>query len=314
MSMFGPPVTLRCTQCGGYLAAPTAPSRQPAWFRCPHCGHPVAVLAPRDPPPLFTWEAFPPLYPMPALPRAVGPTYYRTVGAFLVLTTVLLAVVAVGYLWQGESALAPHPYAIAGHVFGRTGPDNSTAPLAGARVNLSGESGFRASMTTDPSGGFAFYGVPAGGITLNVTAAGYSPLQVGLLADPVYSSPAGNLTSFGLVVGPAGSGGGATIVETPFPNLESLVASLWSGGILVILAALVAALGTGFYLRRGRLSWGVAAGAAGAVAPAALIELQVATMFPDLTDLVAVASALGVVAAFMLTVSLAMTSVPEPTE
>lgn len=310
--MYGPPATLRCTHCGGMFAAPSPTSRSAAWFRCPHCGRPVPVAPAREAPPLYTWEVFPQLYPSLTLPRTVGPSLERTAAVLLLLVTVLLAIAAGGFLWQGASALGSHPYTVGGTVLANPANGSAAEPVGGARVNVSGENGFRASTFTDGSGRFVVRGVPAGGIAVNVTATGYAPLQLDLFANSVYSSPASSPSNLTLTTQAGGLDQGTTLVESPFPDLESFVATLWSGTTLLAVGALVAGTGLAMLVRRERAAWGVAGGSAGALAPAVLAELGVTGMFPPLTYLAVASSLAGIVAAALLALRLASVNDPEP--
>ncbi|MGC2360173.1 MAG: hypothetical protein WA691_07740, partial [Thermoplasmata archaeon] len=66
-------VYLRCPACGGDLRVVLASEPATQWFPCPHCRTPVPAVVPRDPPPLYSWEVLPGLYP--ALPRPRVPRW-----------------------------------------------------------------------------------------------------------------------------------------------------------------------------------------------------------------------------------------------
>jgi hypothetical protein len=310
--MFGPPVTLRCPSCGHLLVAPVPPTLAPAWIACPNCHRSLPVLRPRAPAPLFTWEAFPHLYPYLALPRPIGPRLRPLAAGLLIAVAVLLAVVAGGFVLQGGLALPDHAYRIAGHVV--TAPTNGSAPapLVGARVNLTGENGFTAHTLTDAAGGFSFARVPSGGVTINVTAPSFAPTEMMLFVDPVYSSPPGDPTNLTLELAPGNAGQGTVLVESAYPSLEQFVATLWSGGVVLAIAAIVAGAGAARTMYRERYAWGVAGGVAGALAPVALFELGVDTLFPSLELLAIGVAGAGLVVATLLTLLLAATKGPEP--
>ena len=312
--MAGPSVTVRCTGCGAWLSAPPPLWNAPAWYVCPHCSRPVPVIAPREPPPLFSWEVYPQLYPLGANPRIAGPGLDRSLGAMLLAAAVLLAIVAGAVLVQGAFALGGRGHDIAGHVFAPATNGSGPAPLAGAEVNLSGEHGLRASQITGAGGAFSFSGVPSGRIVLDVHASGFAPLEVQLFASSVYSSPSGNLTNLTLVPNAGATAASRTIIETAFPDLENFVATLWSGSVLFTLAAGVAAAGGARLLLRRRLAWGVAGGMSGALAPLVLVELGVTDVFPTVTYLALVPCALGIAAATVCALQLAGRSEPEPRE
>jgi hypothetical protein len=312
--MGSPLVTVRCTSCGRFLSAPAPTSPAPAWYACPSCARPVPVIAPHEPPPLFSWEVYPQLYPLGSPPRPFGPRLDRAVGALLVLVTVLLAIVAGALLWQGAAALTGPGRAIGGHVYDRGGNGSAATPVPGARVNVSGEGGFRSATVTDALGAFSVPDVPSGRIVLYVNATGFAPLEVQLFASAVYSSPAGNLTNLTLVPTPGGSGTVTTLIETSFPDLENFVATVWSGTAVLGAATAVAAVGTYQLLRRGRRAWGVGAGMGGVLAPAVLFELGLPDLFPTIAYLVIAPCALGIAATTVLALRLAAQAEPEPRE
>jgi hypothetical protein len=312
--MYGPPVTLRCTRCGTYFAAPAPPTTLPAWVPCPHCKQPAAVLAPRDPAPLFTWEAFPHLYPSVALPRLPGRRAPQVALILLAALATLLCVVAGGLLYQGASALPNHPYTVSGQVFALRSNGSGPVPEPGAVVNLTGEDGFRATDLTNAEGQFSFAKVPSGGIAINVTAPHFAPITVVIFATPVYSSPSGRPTNLTIDIVPGPIGAGTTVQESPFADLEQFVATLWSGTSVLAIAAIIAVLGIVRLVRNHRYIWGIAGGVAGAVAPVALFELGTFGLFPILDGVVAVLAVLGVAAAILLTILLTSDEPTVPAE
>lgn len=308
--MVGPSVTLRCPQCGGLLAAPTPVGPLPGWFQCPHCGRPLPVVPPRDPAPLFSWEAFPQLYPAAHPPRPIGPLVQRVGGGLLIGITVVLLILAGGLFSQGAAALPGHSYVVAGHVTAAPGVGSPAGPVSGARVNLTGEDGFSAVTYTAPNGAFRVGGVPTGEITINVTAVGFSPLVMELFASRPYSAPA-SVSDLALQIS-AGNDSTSTIeVLTPFSSLENFLATLWSGTAVLGLAAVVSAAGAVRLLGRERLAYGVAGGMAGALAPIVLYTLGVAGMFSWMTDLAVAVGLAGLTATVLLGGLLATTSVPD---
>ncbi len=310
--MFGPPVTLRCTRCGHFFGVPTPLTVVPAWVPCPHCQQPAPVLAPREPAPLFTWEAFPHLYPSVRLPAPPSPRVGRIGAILLVVVAALLLAGAAGYLIQGASALPNHPYRVAGRVMAANPNGTASVPLAGAVVALRGENGFRASTVTDPAGRFDFTGVPSGGISINVTAPAYAPVTVVIFADPVYSSPTGHPTNLTVDVSPGAASAGSTLEESPFPDLEQFVATVWSGTSILVLGAVVALVGAARAYRRDRPAWGAAGGVAGLIAPAGLYLLGLLGLFPLLDVLMVLVAVLGGVAAVVLAYRLTAISLPMP--
>jgi len=305
-------VTIRCPRCGAYVAAPS-PGARTSWASCPHCYTTLPVVAPSDPPPLFSWEVYPNVYPTLAPPRVPGHRLPMAVALTLVVTTVVLVGIAGVLFWTGSSALAPGTFSLAGEVDAPF--DTGLAfPLQGAFVNLSGEGGFRAAVVTNGSGQFAFTGVPAGGALVNVSAPGYGSVAVVIFLSQPYRAPA---DSGGLVVTlqPSSVSGGTTVVESPFSSLEGFLTSLWSGTVLFGIAAAVSGLGA-VYAREGRhRAVPVAAGAAALVAPAALFLLGDASAFPLVGYATAGLSALGALAISLGLIPLLWEGrAPEPNE
>jgi hypothetical protein len=270
----------------------------------------VAVIATRDPPPLFTWESFPQIYPSPALPRYIGARMRRGVAVLLAAVLVLLVLTTAGMAWQGELTAFGPTYTVAGHVLVPSAHGSTTVPVAGAEVNVSGESGFDRSVTADAAGGFRVAGVPTGAITVNVTAPGFSPLVVELFASPVYSA-GGSLTNLTLTPTPGGPNTVFTSVETEYPTLESLLAVLFSGSALLAISTLIAGAGLWMF-RREHLPWGVVGGMAGVLAPVAIGELGIGSLVLWLSILSYVGGAVGVVVAVLAALLLASQQAPEP--
>ncbi|MGI0151860.1 MAG: carboxypeptidase-like regulatory domain-containing protein, partial [Thermoplasmata archaeon] len=217
--MLGPLVTVRCPDCRGLLSAHAPALPYPSWVSCPHCGRPVPVVPPQDPPPLFSWEAYPQLYASPDRGRRLGPAIRRAGTVMLVAITLFLAAGATTLLAQGALATSDHPYDVGGVVEGNS-TRGAPAPLSRAWVNVTGENGFEAETISGAGGGFRVDGVPAGGISVSVAASGYAPVTLELFADPVFSSPAGNLTGLAVDLEPGGPSSATTFVETPYPSLE----------------------------------------------------------------------------------------------
>jgi hypothetical protein len=307
-----PQVTLRCRRCGGWLSAPTPWSAATAWFACPHCLAPVPVVAPRDPAPLFGWEVYPHLYPPAVLPRAPGREWGPIVCAFLVAATILLGGMGVVLAREGAISLEPSRHALGGTVFVAEGGGAAPRPLPGAQVNATGENGFRASTLTGPDGRFGFASVPAGGITLNVSAPGFSPVVESLFFSPVYQSPGRSPEAVNIDMSTGPAGNATSLTDTPFPDLENLAASLFSATVLLGIGAVLAALGAFYAARRARPAVAVAGGAASALAPVPLYATNALAIVPWLGTVTLAAVAIGVAAAVVTLVPMAL-SAPPPT-
>jgi hypothetical protein len=297
-------VTLRCPRCGEYVGAPSYPTLAPTWATCPHCGTPLPVVAPRDPPPLFTWEAFPNLYPALTAPRAPSPKMSAAIALVLAGLTVLLAVLAGILGGTGVAAVAPTTYEVEGIVQGVP----ASTPVT---VHVLGEGGFNETVTTGNFESFAVPGIPAGGTLLNVSAPLYQSTLVSIFLSPVYSSNA----SVGLVVTlHPGSPANATYQDSVvYGNMEGLLTGVWSGAGVIAIAAVLAGIAAVAAWRRTGPTWVVAGGAGAAVVPFALVDLGLASAFPLVAIPLLVLVAAGVTALTLALVDFAWT-VPMETE
>ena len=287
--MGAPSVTVRCPTCGEDLRVVLAPSPPTQWFPCPRCRSPVAVVVPRDPPPLYSWEVLPGLYP--ALPPPKVPRWRpRRAAAFALVATAVIAAVLAGFLaYYGVEAQAAGSFRISGTI-DATLSNGVTVPASDARVLLTTEGNQSTVEYTGPTGDFAFDGVPTGGVTLNITLAGYSPVDVQSFVSTIYSS--GN-TGIQVTLSPGGPSNGTTLALSPFPDLETFVASIDSGVVLLFLAAGVAGGAAAITLRSDRPAIGIVGGGAGLFAPIALYFLALGPVFPTLVGISSIVAGLG---------------------
>lgn len=288
--MAAPWVPLRCPRCGTAFAAPPPVTTAAAWVACPSCRTTFPVLAPRDPPPLFAWEAYPGLYPALPEPRVPGPALRRFTAATLLATTILLAAVGAFLFWGGVASFGSGEFALSGTVV-----DTGGAPVGGALVRIHSEAGYDRTQLTGPTGAFLFRGIPAGSAVLNVTATGYQTMTVEVFfSDPYQATGSGpdglTITLAGGAAYPAG-----VMPESAFPDLESFVASLWSATVLLGMAASLGLAGTVAARRGRRPVLPATAGAGAMVAPFALVLLGTTAAFPFLDWIVTAITALGVV-------------------
>lgn len=287
--MASPVVTMRCPACGQDLRVVLAPAPPTQWFPCPHCRAPVPVVVPRDPPPLYSWEVLPGLYP-PLPPPRIPRWRPRRAAAGALLALALIAAVLGGLLaYYGVAAQGTGSFTVSGTV-DATLANGATVPAAGARVALSSETGRSSTEIVGPSGGFAFVGIPTGGLTLNITLSGYSPVEVQSFVSPIYSA---GETGISVTLSPGGEANGTTLTLTAFPDLESLVASIDSGVALLFLSAGLAAWGAVITTRSDRPAVGVVAGGAGLLAPFALYLLALGPVVPTLLAISGLLAALG---------------------
>ena len=300
----GPLVTIRCVRCARLLVAPTPPGRDPAWFSCPHCGQPLPVVAPRDPPPLFSWEVYPHLYPPASPPKVPGPGVARLLVALLVLATVVLAGLSGSLGWAGAASLRPGGFSVHGVV--DEVPGRVVVPAVGAVVRLTSETGLTASTATGPDGSFTLSGIPAGGIAINITQPGYAPLVVEMFASSVYASP-GVAGSVEVVLVPGSVGNTTYESMTPFGDLDGFLTSVWSSSVLLAFGAAVAAAGAVAAHRQRRFSYAIAGAGAAIAGPVAPGLLGVTTVFPIVSWFAALVVAAGAVAFAIATVRIAST-------
>lgn len=268
-------VQVRCLRCGTEIAAVADPPPSTKWIACPHCQAPVPIVAPTDPPPLFSWEVYPHLYPPLPPPRFPRHSARRAAAFGLVLATVMLVGIAGGLLYEGAAAMTPAHFAIGGTV---TEAPRLSGVGTGVSVVLYGENGFTERTTIAPGGSFSFSNVPQGGVALNVSAPGYSPVNVSLFFSKVYIA-GGSATAIGITLVPGSVGNGSTEIVSPFPDMENFVASIWSGAFLLLLAAVLTGIGAVATFRTDRPPLGAAAGFATLAAPIGLILLGATIAF-----------------------------------
>jgi Carboxypeptidase regulatory-like domain len=287
-------VFVRCPACQGELRVTLAPQPPTQWFPCPHCRTPVPVVVPRDPPPLYSWEVLPGLYP--ALPRPRAPRWRprRAVAAALLVTAVLAASLAAALVYDAWAGTRPGSFNVDGSINHEV--NGVVAPLAGAVVVLTNEQNQSTRVLSGSDGSFSFTGVPSGGVTLNVTAGGYAPLTVTTFVSTVYAAPA---TDLEIVLTPGTAGNGSAVALAPFPDLEQFVASVGSGAVLLGIIALVAGVAAVATVREDRPALGVVGGAAGMLAPLALVYLSLPAVVPYVLDGTGILVAAG---AFTITI------------
>jgi hypothetical protein len=282
-------VRIRCPRCGTEIAAIAGVPPSTTWITCPHCQAPVPVVAPTDPPPLFSWEVYPHLYPTLPAPRLPRHSARRAAGIGLVLATVLLGGIAGGLFYEGAAAMTPAHFAIGGTVYESPRSEGFSVP---ATLVLYGENGFVERTTTGDDGSFAFTDVPAGGVAINVSAAGYAPVNVSLFVSVVYIA-GGSVASIAVTLTPGSVGNATNDMVSPFSDMESFVASIWAGGFLLLLAAVLTFVGAAATFRTDRPPLGAAGGFATLAAPIGLILLGATVAFSWVGWLSAALAAVG---------------------
>jgi hypothetical protein len=295
-------VTVRCPSCGQGLRATVAPTPPTQWFPCPNCHVPVPVVAPRDLPPLYSWEVIPGLYPQLAPLRR--PRWRMTsVAAIALAVAAALAAITAGLLGQdGVVAAEPGSYVVSGTVFEDLGGGFSR-PAAGALVVLYADNNRSfGSELTGVNGTFRFAGVPAGGITVNATARNYAPTVVYTFASKDYSTQTLGLN---LTLEPGGVNNTSSVALTPFPDLETFLAYVGGGAVLLALAAAVAATGALAVRRPEGAVAGVIGGGAAVSVPAVMLFLSLGGLFLPVTILAGAVGGAGAFALVLATVQVA---------
>lgn len=299
-------VFVRCPVCGGELRVVLAAQPPTQWFPCPHCHAPVAVVVPRDPPPLYTWEVLPGLYPPLPRPRLPRWRVQPAVGAALVIVAVVAAALGAALAYDAWEVTRPASFTVDGTV------DHSVAgalrPLPGATVKLTNDANRTLQVVTGIDGSFSFASVPAGGITLNVSASGYAPATVTTFVSAIYGTQA---TGLEVVLSPGQVGNGSTVALAPFFDLEQFVASLGSGAVLLGLITFVAGFAAIATRRQDRPAVGVVGGAAGLLSPLILVYLTLSSALPLVEELTAVTAGAGAFTVVLRALQMAQTG-PAP--
>ncbi|MGC2789069.1 MAG: carboxypeptidase-like regulatory domain-containing protein, partial [Thermoplasmata archaeon] len=226
----------------------------------------------------------------------------------LLVVAVVAAALGAVLVYDAWEASQPASFTVDGTV-GR-GVGGVFEPLAGADVRLTNDANRTTEVTTDFTGAFSFDNVPSGGVTLNVTAVGYSPVTVATFVSVVYLTQA---TGLEIVLTPGGAGNVTAIALTPFPDLEQFVASVGSGAVLLGIIALVAGFAAIATARDDRPAVGVVGGAAGLLSPLVLVYLTLSNVFPLVEALTAVMAAAGSFTLALRAIQMAQTGpAPDP--
>ena len=257
-------------------------------------------MVPRDPPPLYSWEVLPGLYPALPVPRRPKVRVRRLAQGALVAIAVVAIALGATLAVLGNEATTPAYYTVSGTVYEQVGVGGTT-PASGATVTLTTDGGSRVVETTTFSGAFSFSRVPVGGISVNVTAPGYAPVTITTFASTVYNTGTSDL-SVTLVPGTAANG--TAVALSPFPDLESFLASVGSGVVLLGIVAAAGGLAAWVTGRSDRPAVGVVGGSAALLAPVALYFLALGGIFPEVVVGEAVLAALGAFTATVRTMTI----------
>ncbi len=139
------------------------------------------------------------------------------------------------------------------------------------------EAGHNHTAVSGISGDFQLAGEPTGGIAVNVSYPGYAPVTVDVFLSSVYSAGA---TGVVVTLIPGNLSNGTVGSLTPFVNLETFVAAIGGGLVLLGLVALIAGAAAILTLRSDRPALGVVGGGAGLFSPLILILLNLGEPFP----------------------------------
>jgi hypothetical protein len=212
-----------------------------------------------------------------------------------------VAVVLAGVLVVlGDQALGPGTYTVSGTVV-EDEAGGGDVPASGATVVLTTDGGQQVVQHTTANGAFSFSDVPVGGISLNVTLPSFAPVTLTTFASTVYNA---GTTGLSITLVPGNSNNGTTTTLSPFPNLETFVASIGSGVVLLGLVAVLGGVAALVTRRSDRPAVGVVGGAGGVLAPAALYFLALGGLFPVVTVGMAILAGLGAFAATTRTVEI----------
>lgn len=293
---------MRCPSCGQPIRAVVAPAPPTQWFPCPACHVPVPVVVPRELPPLFSWEVLPGLYPLQPIVRQPRWRPATLVAWALAVAAVLAAITAGLLAADGYNSSLPAQYTVSGTIY-ESLAGGRHAPADGARVVLFTDDNRSSQLQiTGPSGGFLFAGVPAGGIELNVTAAGFGSTVVYTFASKGYSTQTRGLD---ILLEPGTSNNTSADVLSPFGDLASLLATVGGGAVLLGGAGIAAAVGAVVVRRPGGAAIGVVGAGAALAAPVVLLLLYLGTAFPLVAILGGIVGGVGAFALVFATVEVA---------
>lgn len=288
--MAPPLLNVRCPACGGPVSVLPSPGPPTQWFPCPHCHAPVPVVLPRDPPPLYSWEVLSGLYPYLPTPRLPRWRARRAAAGALVNVAVIALFLAAVLGYYAIAASSPARFSVTGSVALQPNPYGGTYPAVGALIVATDEAGHNHTTTTGISGAFDLGGLPTGGIALNMSYPGFAPVTVDVFLSTVYSAGATGV-DVTLVAGNASNGTVGSL--TPFVNLETFVAAIGSGVVLLGLVAAIAGAAALLTLRSDRPALGVVGGGAGLFAPLAILLLNLGDPFPVVLGVSALLAAIG---------------------
>jgi hypothetical protein len=201
------------------------------------------------------------------------------------IASAALAGVLVYDAWQ---AVQPATFGVSGSVESNT--NGFLQPLAGATVVLTNDANHSSTVVTGPTGTFSFSAVPTGGVTLNVSAAGYASQSVSTFVSNVYAGPSSGIV---VTLAPGTPTNVTSVALADFPDLEQFVASLGAGAILLGIVTVVAGAAAVITARAERPAIGVIGGAAGMLSPLAVVFLSLSSVSLAVSGGTAAVAAVG---------------------
>jgi len=222
-----------------------------------------------------------------------------------VIATALAAVL--GYCAVAASTTAT--FSVSGMVELQPDPFATPYPAVGAVIVATDEAGHTHTADSGIGGDFQLVGVPNGGIAVNVSYPGYAPVTVDVFLSSVYSAGASAVV---VTLTPGNLSNGTVGSLTPFVNLETFVAAIGGGLVLLGLVAAIAGAAAILTLRSDRPALGVVGGGAGLFSPLILILLNLGEAFPTLLAASALLAAVGGFALAIRAIEMALVaSAPE---
>jgi len=206
----------------------------------------------------------------------------------LLAIAVVTAALAGVLVYDAVLAVQPASFAVAGTV--ESTASGYPQPIAGATVVLTNDANQSTRLVTGVGGAFAFPSVPAGGVTLNVSAPGFTTVSVATFASSVYAGPLSGIT---IDLTPGSASNVTTVALADFPDLEQLVAALGSGAILLGAVTLVAGAAAVISSRGERPAVAIIGGGAGVLSPLVVAYLSLAPVSPLVTAGTLLAAAIG---------------------
>jgi hypothetical protein len=208
----------------------------------------------------------------------------------MLLNVAVFAALLTGILgYYAVVADAPGSFSVGGTV-ALEDSKGRTVPAGGASIIATDEAGQQFNTTAAGDGQFEFSGLPTGGVTLNVTYPQYAPVRVDVFLSTIYS---GGATSIDVNLIAGNFSERSTMSLTPFLNVETFVAAIGGGVVLLGLVTVIATVSAIVTFRHDRPAVGIVGGGAGLFAPLVIVLLSLGIPFPVLLGASGVLAAIG---------------------